>query len=111
MNIPYNCYSDFIDCKNGDKVYVYHKNIFDKNNEINKSMFGTIISFNQFKDEDWICSEYLHYEAIIELPNGKKIKIDAETNFFRKYEFITLKDLKTVCNQNNIIKYDNLLVS
>lgn len=89
-----------IDCKEGDHVLVYTKSIFDQSRRINKDMIGIVESFIQDIDEDWIGMEYLSYSASIRMKGGQLIKIKDEHShtLFRKYEFITLKELKEKYN-------------
>ena len=111
MSIMYDCYSDLIDCNNRDKVYIYNKNIFEKNKiAINK--IGTIETITQSIKEDWLNTGYLNYIVKIQLYNGEKITIKDENQepFFRKYEFITLRDLKEKCKEKNITEYESFFL-
>ncbi|MFX3633720.1 MAG: hypothetical protein ACE3L7_25545 [Candidatus Pristimantibacillus sp.] len=96
----YTSYSERIDCNVNDKVYVYTKDIFDKDGKINEDMIGVVESFEQEVDEAWDGMQYLSYTADIRLKNGEPIKIkdDSARPFFRKHEFITAKDLKRIYN-------------
>lgn len=94
--MAYTCCSDIIDCRVSDKVYVYRKKIVDANGNINKNMVGIVVRIDQEMDEDWTGTDYLNYKVEILMRNGETIYIsdDKTRPFFRKYEFITLKDLK-----------------
>ncbi|MEA0563267.1 hypothetical protein [Lysinibacillus irui] len=95
----YTKYSDLIDCKVQDKVYVYKNNIED-NISINQDMIGIVEAIEQKIDEDWLGMDFLTYKVTIKFNNGQRIKIVDEITkpLFRKYEFITLKDLKNKYN-------------
>ncbi|AGK97416.1 hypothetical protein [Clostridium pasteurianum] len=100
----------------GDKVYVYHNKIFPfnivKNTDIHEvianldeGMFGVVTDIKRWENTDLVY-DYDCYKATIRLNNGKTVKIkDKYTHvLFRRYEFITLKDLKGLLlkNQKNI---------
>ncbi|MDC6267373.1 hypothetical protein [Lysinibacillus fusiformis] len=95
----YTEYSDLINCKVNDQVYVYQNKIED-NLDINPDMIGVVETFEQKIDEDWLGMEYLTYRISIRLKNNKVVKIvdDRTKPLFRKYEFITLKDLNEKYN-------------
>jgi hypothetical protein len=92
----YSTYSDLIDCKVGDKVYVYNDKVVGKSGNINPNMIGTVEYIEQDLNEDWMGFEYLTYHVEIMLNNGLSMTIkdeDAQPKN-RQYEFITLKDLR-----------------
>lgn len=99
MGITYTKRSDIIDCKVNDKVYVYKKDI-PVDGIIDIEMIGTVESIEQKKVDDWLADEYLFYHVTIKMNNGNIITIDDDYNkiLFRKYEFITLNDLKKLYN-------------
>lgn len=94
--MTYDKYSPLIDCKKNDKVYVYTKSVLKNDGEINKSNVGIVESIEQSINEDWMGVEYLEYTVVIKMKDGKIITIedDIRKPFFRKYEFITLRDLE-----------------
>lgn len=98
MSMIYDSYSYTIPCKEGDSVYIYKKNIFDKSNKINRNMIGTIISLEQCEQEcgGWDDQYYLSYTISIKIKSGEIITItdERQKRFFRKYEFISLTDLE-----------------
>lgn len=100
ITLIYSAYDvNLIDCKINDLVYVY-KNKIEDYLEIDKEMIGVVEDIKQYIDTDWIGMNYLIYQIRIKLKNGQEIKIvDNRTkDFFRKYEFITIKDLKRLYN-------------
>jgi hypothetical protein len=91
-----------LDCKIGDKVYVYSKKLFKDGFMIDQDMIGEIIDLNQEIYEDFLNMEHLKYSVLIRLKNDKQITIEDELSlsFFRKYDFITLKELKQIIENN-----------
>jgi len=98
--MAYTMYSDLIECEINDKVYVY--NGWRSLKKIDCNMVGTVKSFRQSLKEEWDGMEYLSYSISITMRNGRIIKIRDDQNipFLRKYEFITLEDLRKNHNIN-----------
>lgn len=98
--MEYSHYSERIPCVVGDKVYVYRKRDFEKSGTVDKNMIGTVEIIEQEPYEEWDGMQYLTYKAVIKMKNGERITIkdDGTRPFFRKYEFITLNDLKEKYN-------------
>lgn len=96
--MAYTIYSHPIDCTVDDKVLVYKKDIFNKNGSINKDMIGIVKKIEQYEYEDAFGSEYLSYRVEIKMKNGEiiVIKDNKQKTFFRRHEFITLKDLNNL---------------
>ena len=92
-----------LSCKVNDEVYVYEAKLFKENFIINKNMTGKIINLNQEIYEDFVGMQSLQYIVVIKLEDGKEITIkDINSQpFFRKYEFILLKDLQKMINKIN----------
>lgn len=100
--MAYTIYSDPIDCVANDKVLVYKKNIFNESGLINEDMVGIIEKIEQTEDENFWGSVYLSYKVQIRMKSDQKIVIKdpGQTPFFRKYEFITLRDLEKLQRSN-----------
>lgn len=98
--MEYSQYSERIPCEVGDKVYVYRKRDFVKTGTINENMVGTIEFLDQQTDEAWDGMQYLTYTVVIKLSDDTRITIkdDGTRPILRKYEFITLSDLKEKYN-------------
>ncbi|MNB79506.1 hypothetical protein D3C75_262410 [compost metagenome] len=98
--MEYSQYSELIDCIVGDSVYVYRTRDFEKSGAIDENMIGTIESMEQETNEEWDGMQYLTYKAVVKMKDGEivTIKDDGSRPFFRKYEFITLKDLRNKYN-------------
>jgi ATP:corrinoid adenosyltransferase len=90
-------------CGVGDKVYVYKKKLFKGDFTLDSAMFGEIIDLEQRVSEDYMNMEQLHYTATIKLQSGKTIIIEDEFNMalFRKYDFITLKELREMLEEKS----------
>lgn len=88
-------YVDKLNCNVGDKVYVYIKNIFP----INKDMFGVITDMEQKVIADYMDMQHLEYKIDIQLHNNKNICIKSH-GIFNKYNFITIKELKSQLENN-----------
>lgn len=100
--MTYTIYSDSIDCTVNDKVLVYKKNILNESGLINEDMVGIIEKVEQKECEDFFGSVYLSYKVQIRMKSGQKIVIKdtGQAPFFRKYEFITLRDLEKLQRSN-----------
>lgn len=96
-----------------DKVYVYRNKIFPLNivkntdiheiiDNLDEGMFGIITDIKLWENTDLVY-DYDCYKVTIRLNNGKTIKIkDKFTHvLFRRYEFITLKDLQEILKNIN----------
>jgi len=101
-----------LDCKTNDEVYVYKDELFKENFIINKNMIGKIMILNQEIYEDFVGMQSLQYVVVIKLENGKEITIkDINSQpFFRKYEFILLKDLQKMINKINLESQNSLKI-